>query len=311
MPVRPLHSFTFKGCQLARNYDPMSRLPFPVLVEPKIDGGRLIIGVTGRKAEGFSRRGHPKPGLEPILKPLSAVDGWVFDSEAWMNSWNDTMTVFNTISPNAKKIRKLGVYLFDIIPVSSYIRKMWAVDQRQRKALLKDAITKLGGMCLKTDLENGKIQLEALGPRIRNRNLIYVDYIEAHNHRDIRDAYLIFRKNGYEGAMIKADSAGYMLDRVGAWRKVKPFKYIEGTITRCIEGEGKHHGRLGSFRVNLGSNSECGLGSGFDDKTREHFWSIKKDLIGRRVKFKVQDDETQVSEARNPIFVALLEKDES
>jgi len=313
-------TFQFRGCQLARKYTPSDAIPFPVFVEPKIDGGRLIIAIDKHKPEGFSRSGNPKPGLLPILEPLTAINGWVFDSEGWRNSWGETMSVFQRANPNPQHLKEFQVFVFDLIPIATYPRGAWGTDQRQRKSLLKNALSRLGTMQLVIDLDAGEVNTIPLGSRVRAPNIVYVNHVEVNNHRDIRDAYLLFREKGFEGAMIKAPQAGYMLDRVGAWRKVKPFKMISGIITRCVEGDGKNVGRLGSFRARLPEGGECGVGTFLmgclknaegtplnDADVRQYFWDRRAMLIGKRINFKVQDDNTPVSEARHPIFVSIEE----
>lgn len=85
------------------------------------------------------------------------------------------------------------------------------------------------------------------------------------------------------------------------WLKVKPVETYDVAITRYVEGEGKHAGRLGLVTTEKGS-----VGAGFTDAEREILWTEAKEgrLLGQ-VREVSSMPCTSNGKFRHPVFVRM------
>lgn len=67
--------------------------------------------------------------------------------------------------------------------------------------------------------------------------------------------------------VLDAGFEGLVLRQGTKWVKVKPTETYDMTVRDCIEGEGKHKGRLGAVVTDRGN-----VGTGFTDEEREEWW---------------------------------------
>jgi ATP-dependent DNA ligase len=97
---------------------------------------------------------------------------------------------------------------------------------------------------------------------------------------------------GYEGLVLRQGNH---------WIKVKPEETHDVTITGCVEGRGKHLGRLGYVTTAKGT-----VGSGFTDTEREILWAEAKAerLVGQFIEVSCLQL-TPAGQFRHPFFVRM------
>lgn len=102
----------------------------------------------------------------------------------------------------------------------------------------------------------------------------------------------IFNVEGYEGTMIRNGHSLYQEKRTKDLLKIKGELDCELIIERCIEGEGKHLGRLGAFECimkDMPLDIYVKVGTGFNDSQREQFWINKDKMKGKIITITFQE----------------------
>lgn len=100
--------------------------------------------------------------------------------------------------------------------------------------------------------------------------------LEALAQEELPDAASLQRRldavvrSGGEGLMLHRADALWRPGRSDALLKLKPLHDAEAVVVGHVEGQGRHAGRLGALRVRTPEGVEFMLGTGFDDRQREH-----------------------------------------
>lgn len=264
-------------CMLAKEWDPKRVKSWPVWVEPKLDGVRVLALVTknSRQVLFYSRAGkfftsfdHMKPQVLSIAQQLSKNDTVVFDGEVVSGEFNKTSG-----EVRRKEVPCLDAvyHIFDIPSISGTLR-----ERRLQLNLLS--------------LHNAT--------SVRRTTII-----SAGNEQDVDRIYKGFLLSGYEGAVVKDPNSQYERKRSFAWMKLKESKSIDASIISLFEGRGKYVGKLGGITVNH-KGKEVNVGTGFTDEQRQSFWDNAKDLIGQTAEV-VYQNETPDGSLRHPRFLRL------
>lgn len=262
---------------LAKNLkDFEHRIQYPVMVQPKINGLRMI-AEFGKKI--YSRTGKPlqlPPGLLEDLKRVTKFRKDILDGELYAHG-----IPLGRICGNAKRLVSkdqdvtLMFYVFDIVEDKPFSKR--------------------------------NIRLANL-PTTDNVNIVPTSI--AKSHKEVMDFLDIFIAGGYEGIMVRNPHAPYQQKRTKDLLKFKPWHYIKVVITAFVEGKGKYKGMLGAFVVNgetkrnglRSKKFRCNVGSGFTDIQRQEFWSgglLKKKITIKYIEL------TEYDIPYSPIFVKL------
>ena len=78
-------------------------------------------------------------------------------------------------------------------------------------------------------------------------------------------------------------------------------------VIRIEKGTGRNKNRLGKAIVDYKGN-EVGVGSGFSDEQRNHFWNHPDEIVGHiiKVKYKEQTKNKEGSESLQfPVFISI------
>lgn len=174
------------------------RRRYPVLVQPKIDGLRCVIGPFGPAGElvALTRNGYRMRGCSHILAALTAagVRDVVLDGELFSGAWGYTIADgLEGHTPGRARF-----HAFDCVPLADWRREWCRIPYRARIETLR---TTLAGVphCLAVITHEALTTagVESLGRR-------YLDL-------------------GYEGAVIKDPEAPYAFGSRGkGWYKLKP-----------------------------------------------------------------------------------------
>lgn len=248
----------------------------------------------------YSRQGKVFTGLDHIAEALQNVcanigletNDWVFDGELILKdlSAGDSASFqIGTGIANSKESSKkeLKLVLFDVIPRECFENKSDSENYSQRKNRLEDVrevVNKLGVQDI------GVVSVFYSGTDL-NKVWEYLDYAE---------------RNDMEGVMLNLDTP-YRFGRTKELIKVKKFYTMDLRVIRIEKGTGRNKNRLGKAIVDYKGN-EVGVGSGFSDEQRNHFWNHPDEIVGHiiEVKYKEQTKNKEGSESLQfPVFISI------
>lgn len=254
----------------------------------------------------YSRQGKVFRGLNHIAEALKTVcsnmgmktNDWVFDGELVLKdlSAGDSASFqISTGIANSKENDKqeLKLVLFDVIRRECFDTKSESENYSERKKRLEDireVLNKLGVQ------DVGVVKVFYSGTDF-NKVWEYLDYAEQHD---------------MEGVILNLDTP-YRFGRTKELIKVKKFYTMDLRVIRIEKGTGRNKNRMGKAIVDYKGN-EVGVGSGFSDEQRNHFWKHPDEIVGHiiEVKYKEQTKNKEGSESLQfPVFISIRDdKDE-
>ena len=291
-PIRPM---------LGVNAD-LSKLQFPVIVSPKLDGIRAIVkdGVV------YSRTGKPIPNkhIQSLFGPYHGLDGELIvgnptDKNVFQNTTSGVMTIEGT--PN----------------VSYYVFDMWnnSLQYKQRLHILNSFVDAVNLFSTKID------KVESL-------------YCNSLKEVELREQQYL--QQGYEGLIIRNPNSYYKNGRStvreGGLLKLKRFKDGEAevfgynplfhnnnpeeldelgyTIRSTAKNGMVELEALGSLEVlDMKTGLAFSIGSGFTANQRKELWKEKEKLLGKIIKYKYFDVNI-LNAPRFPIFLGFRDKED-
>lgn len=237
------------------------KLKFPVFVEPKFDGMRLLAIGDANGFRFFSRSGKEVSTVSPKIHDslveiyIDGTDRWlpesqmVFDGELMGESFKDTMEQ----ARRKDSVFEDGVfYLFDALPYIQFKRLKVAKSgdtYKQRRGVLKGVV------------DSGTKYPQVVVPP---------SYL-CNSMEEVDDLYAKHRERGYEGLVIKNPDGLYHPRRHRDWMKLKGVESADVPLVGAVEGTGKYEGMLGALIVNV-LGVEVNVGTGFSDEQRETYW---------------------------------------
>jgi len=266
------------GCMLAKPFE-SKRAKFPMMVQPKFDGVRVIadVNVKTRQVLFFSRTGLQFTTFDHLKEPLldlvqSAHLPYArFDGEVISGSFNKTVSEVRRKSEQATDAK---YYIFDWIDEDHASKPYIA----RYNALMDLNETYMGGFV--------------------THSLIFVLGAMTVNSQDEVDRfYQMYLDAGYEGAMVKDINAKYESKRSYAWMKLKEESSIDTIITGWEPGTGKYAGLIGAVTINH-NGVDVNVGSGLSDGFRQE---DPQSLLGRLIEVSYQH-ETPDGSLRHPRF---------
>ena len=310
---------------LLSKFDVMLAKPFaarhvskwPVLVEPKLDGLRVIaIADTAAKdVRFFTRSGKTIDSLnnfkDEVLTfayqfetescPHVTV---AFDGEVTSGSFLESLS---QVRKSSKQVTEGTYHIFDVLvrgPGHSPIAMTDA--ELQEQGVQKERRSRL----LRSYMEFRKHI-----PQVKFLKL--TECYLASCEDEVFSIYNGCRDAGLEGVIIKNPDAYYVKKRSPAWLKIKAQETLDLPVVGAFEGTGKYVGMLGGLIVES-DGVHVHVGSGFSDDQRKTFWeqiqddqrfvaSDKRDsciLIDCPVEVQFQEKLPSGS-LRHPVFVRL------
>ena len=244
-----------------------------VLVEPKLDGVRVIVicDVDKDEVKMFSRNGKELSNFPVIQQQFDDMldqmsESMVFDGEV-MSA--DFQTLMREIHRKAgAKTNDAVLNLFDCMPLYNF-QDGSCVDPLWKR---------------KETLESFKY-----GPNVSLVEQVKMNLSDEDGQKQFADYNKICIDKGYEGIMVKPINGIYECKRSALWLKVKPFIEVSLTVKAVEEGTGRNVGKLGALIVegtDDGKFIKTNVGSGLTDDNRDTFWSAKDKLIGQVVEVR-------------------------
>lgn len=271
-------------CMLAHKYDPKRVEKWPVAVEPKLDGVRVLAFVGFDSGTSFvSRNNKPFPALDHLREPLTKLCAHTFGRDAG-GVVLECEALSGTFAATVSSVRRKSVMAKDA--VLHVFDVLWDIEF-------------FGNVpsCLYSWRRDRALLLRGAAPW-----LSVVPFTYAHSHEQVLDIYTDYREQGYEGVMVKSLSGLYERKRSHAWMKMKAEESVDVPVIGRFAGEGKHAGRLGGLIVKHGG-VEVRVGTGFTDTQREELWECKFAQLRNRLVEVQYHEETPDGSLRHPRFV--------
>ena len=277
---------------LAQKYD-FKRIKTEIVgIEPKLDGIRCIAIVDSGCVKLYARSGKQITNFDDTIgKSLEKLPEGVYDGEIMSKDFTSLMRQVY----RKEKVNTAGTYLalFDYLPLSEWKTKSSKTPANVRYDMLIKNLT--GIFPEDTGMTKHKSKFNNL--RLVQRNYVCTD------EKVIKTQHDKYVNQGYEGAMIKDPSAPYYFKRDWAVMKYKDFFDADVIIKKCLEGTGKHSGKLGSFVVDY-EGVDVQVGSGLSDELREKIWKNKSKFIDKMIEVRYQEV-TPDGSLRFPTFVCF------
>lgn len=246
----------------------------------------------------ISRQGKAFTGMQHIISDLEQLGiGWFYDGELIRKNVDNLPDEENfrigtgIINSDAKTKEDIKFVIFDHFSESEVIWRQYGTTKyKMRRKLLNS----LRNIIFEKNLQNIEIVTMVYEGIDQAQIMKWLDYAIDHN---------------WEGLMLNKD-ATYKWKRTTDLIKIKKFYTMDLPVVKVLEGDGRLKGTMGALVVKY-KNNTVNVGSGFDDKTREKFWSDKDNIIGRivEVKYKeiTKDKKTGLESLQFPIFVGIRE----
>ncbi len=291
---------------LAHRYEEKRITQFPVAVEPKLDGLRVIALVRDGNARFFSRTGKPFPALDRLgphvvkmvddAKEAAAKSGSqiedayrrllggqgrakvALDAEVTSGSFLKTS---GDVRRKSESAEDAVLNVFDAVPfdVMTGDQKDWGAIFKMRRHFVHFIIghAPVGSPIMTTPLRL------------------------AQSHEEIRSIYDEHRSNGLEGAMVKPLDGTYRKARSHAWLKIKAAETHDLIVKDIFEGTGKYEGALGGVIVDF-DGVDVRVGGGFTDEERFEYWKNPGLIVGRMAEIEAHE-KTPDGSLRHPRFL--------
>lgn len=289
-------------CMLAHKYsDHKHKLPFPLLVEPKLDGVRVLtfVNLIEGRVSFFSRSGkefttfdHLK---EPVLNMVSeyrselmSQAGDDYDSQG-LPDGDDTDTVVMDELYAQYGVDDLLECVIDSEVVSGNFNKTVGDVRRKDEQATDAKLAMFDLLPMETFTKEDKKGCAVAGVYRDRRKKLEAMYAHAAegaplmtlpiftviNEKEIHELYEKVRARGLEGLIIKDPNGLYHRRRNHAWTKIKAEESADVVIVDVEEGTGKYAGMLGALVVDY-NGVRVNVGSGLSDEQRREFWEAYK-----------------------------------
>lgn len=254
---------------LAQNAETVKKVPATAAVlEPKLDGWRILAYVQADTVTYFTRSGNSYPAdqLPHVTAELLAnfpADTWL-DGEAVairvegdkvINEWSTAQSVMTKLGGHAAA-DKVSLMVFDLIAHAGIDAR--SLPLAKRRGLLELAFEKADPM-----------EAVTLVPQTEATDENAAAYVA----------------QGFEGAMVKAINAPYASNGRGkGWSKIKPQTTVEAVVMGYKEGQNGFTGMIGAIVFGQyddnGELVERGRCSGMDLTTRKKITAQREDYLG-------------------------------
>jgi len=256
---------------------------YPVRVEAKLDGLRLIAVKNRGEVALFTRSGTPIETLPKIVQAIKDLkeDDIVLDGEVMGDDWNESASVVMS-SKTKKDDSAMRYHVFDIVDLSAWQTQ---VSKTHYRARLLDLQLTIG------DTERTPFR--------------YVKSTTANDETELREFYNECLTEGYEGVMLKRLDTPYQWKRTDAILKMKPVATEEGVIVgwHLSPEKTKRAGQFGGFHVLTKNGVVTKVGGGYTDAQKKQIQEDGPDTyIGRIAEVEHQPPFTNDGKLRFPVF---------
>ena len=272
------------------NFVIVQTINYPVYVEPKLDGLRLITIKAAGIVTMYTRNGTELTTLPTVAEAIrkAPCDNIVFDGEIMGQDWNESASIVMAHKTH-KDDASMFYNVFDTMPLDEW-KSQKSTKIREKRCFETDNVVKL--------IASDKVRM--------------VPFIVTNSEKELREYYEICVAKGFEGVVIKDPNAKYIFKRSKSLLKLKPCTTYEGGIVGWYEGRDgtKREGEFGGFDVVLPNGVVTRCGGGFSDVLRSEIMGIgpvlnskgPKRYIGKVVEMEGQPPLTAEGRVRFPVF---------
>lgn len=256
---------------------------YPVRVEAKLDGLRLIAVKDRGEVSLFTRSGTPIETLPRIVQAIKDLkeDDIVLDGEVMGEDWNESASVVMS-SKSKKDDSSMRYHVFDMVDLTAWQTQ---VSKTHYRARLLDLQLTIG------DTERTPFR--------------YVKSTMAQDETELREFYNECLDEGYEGVMLKRLDTTYQWKRTDSILKMKPVATEEGVVVGWHKAneKTKRAGLFGGFLVLTPNGVITKVGGGYTDDIKERIQTDGPDTyVGRIVEAEHQPPFTVDGKMRFPVF---------
>lgn len=260
-----------------------SKIKFPCIVEPKLDGVRCItVFDSNGEPTLYSRSGRVFEAFPSVREKLRGkFNDYILDGEivATTGSFQDLMT---QVRRKDKRVTVDVEYVpFDYLPQNQFA-------QQKSTIIYKDRI----------DMRN-------------THKLAWINSEIAKDQKYLEYLYRSYLEAGYEGIVVKDPNATYAFKRSSAWIKIKPAQTYDLFVQRVVEGTGKYRGKVGALQCLFFSSNKntkiVSVGSGLSAEIREKWWKEPELIKNMWIEVKAQEV-TRDGSLRFPTFLRVREE---
>jgi DNA ligase-1 len=235
----------------------LDKVKYPVRVEPKLDGLRLIAVKKDGVVTFFTRNGTVLESMPRIRAALTNAkfDNIVLDGEGMAADWNESSSVMmsgrSVDSKSGKKEQKddsnIFYNIFDAMNLDEWTKQESTATYDKRVSLVASVVDTVSSSCVRQ-----------------------VPHINAKDEEELKAFFSKCMNEGYEGVMLKTLDSYYEWDRSKNIRKLKPVVTYEGSVVGMYDGRDntRNEGKFGGFFVLLPNKIITRVGGGFNDLLR-------------------------------------------
>lgn len=238
------------------NWDDMPFIPFPLLLQPKLNGVRARWDghqLLSRQCKVFNETALP--GLHKELRFWSACNpGVILDGELYGHGLRlqdiTARVAINRVNAHPD-IGDIGYHAFDIIS---------ELPAQTRLAKLAEIYT----------------------PKF------CVPWVIVRSEAEVNQYLNFYTEFGYEGIMLRAMGCPYMPGRSEALIKLKPWRYAKVPITGFSPGRDKYQGILGALVCKV-NTKEFKVSGGLTDAQRSEIWLHQSRHLGEYITVRFRE----------------------
>ena len=273
---------------LSHPFDPMRVKKWPVFIEPKYDGVRVIAKVTREGVvQTLSRSGKEFTAFDSLKEDISKIGLEIFakqvavgnctaiflDGEVTSGSFNETVSSARKKDTDDKD----AIYhVFDAFALADGVYFSIGENAEERREVISRYIGK-----------DGRVRL--------------IQRLIASNESEVNNITSAWMNMGLEGSIVKLREGEYQFKRSYNWMKIKAEETIDVKVIGFFEGLGKYQNQLGGFIVDVDGVS-VNIGGGFTDEQRKEFWELRESMPGRMIEVEYHQ-KTPDGSLRHPRFI--------
>lgn len=250
---------------LASKWDAVkSKVKYPVIVQPKLDGVRLICDISGmhsRHGKEIISAPHIRKALDKVFEenPDLILDGELYNHNL-NDDFNKIISLIRKSKPTVEDLQEseqtVQLWIYDVPSVAGTNRERDVA----RKAFFEKYIWG-------TDIE---------------KYFVYVPSTEANSEKEVDQCLEQNLENGFEGAIVRIPSGEYECRRSKNLLKYKKFLDEEFLIEDFLEGRGNLAGKVGKVVCRTAEGKQFSAGMKFSHEEAKYMWEHKEDYIGKK-----------------------------
>tara|TARA_B110000495_G_C23040036_1_gene623166 strand:- start:1709 stop:2893 length:1185 start_codon:yes stop_codon:yes gene_type:complete len=243
---------THKGAEVKKFFEPMLALnyddrkgevQYPLYSQPKLDGIRCIVRMEDGKLIARSRKGKVIDAVPHILSSLKGLfakhPNTILDGELYNHELKENFNKITSLVRKQKPIRGKN----DTDASLAKKEKVFAERLEEARTTIQYWIYDTPQINILDSHAKFSLRLEELNAIFpQNDSLVLVSTSMVHSEKGLNEMYEVYLNDGYEGQMIRTNSAYDENKRSKTLLKRKDFQDAEYKVIDIEEGNGNRRG---------------------------------------------------------------------